>query len=293
MPSAIVLCAGLGTRLRPLTDELPKPLVPVGDRSILEHALDRLKRAGIGEPSVNVHHLPDVFARFVAERRLSVQVVVERESRGTAGGVAGARAQLTSSPVLVWNGDILVDPPLDQLLVGSEPNTLRLAVAGRPVGEGTVGLDARGHVVRLRGERFGAEVSGGDYVGVLALGPAVLESLPETGCLIGDVALPRLRAGGTVSSVPVIGPWSDAGDAPSLLSANREWLASRVLDWVVGEGARVEPGVELRHSIVGAGARVLGHGVIEGCVICAGATATAPLRNVIVAPSGRVIAVHD
>src|SRR3954468_1702136 len=61
MASAIVLCAGFGTRLRPLTDELPKPLVPVGDRSILEHALASLEAAGISELSINVHHLAEQF----------------------------------------------------------------------------------------------------------------------------------------------------------------------------------------------------------------------------------------
>ena len=137
--------------------------------------------------------------------------------RGTAGGVAGARAYLSSHPVLVWNGDILVAPPLDQLLVRCEPHSFCLGVAPRPLGEGTVGLDAQGHVVRLRGERFGTEVQGGDYVGVLALGAEVLASLPERGCLFGDAALPLLRARRhACSSVPVTTPWTDAGDAREL-----------------------------------------------------------------------------
>src|SRR6187402_3569361 len=170
MASAIVLCAGFGTRLSPLTDELPKPLVPVGDRSILQHALDRLIRAGLAEVAINVHHLPAAFAGIGQAQRIPLRVVVEPSIRGTAGGVAGARSWLGSAPVLVWNGDILVDPPLDQLLVGLEPHSLRLGVAPRELGTGTVGLDARGNVVRLRGERFGDEVSAGDYVGVLAMG---------------------------------------------------------------------------------------------------------------------------
>lgn len=292
MASAIVLCAGFGTRLAPLTDELPKPLVPVGDRSILQHALDRLRRAGIGELAINVHHLPEAFADIARAQPVPLPVIVEPSIRGTAGGVAGVRARLPRAPVLVWNGDILVDPPLDQLLVGLEPPTLRLAVAPREAGEGTVGLDAQGNVVRLRGERFGNEARGGDYVGVLAMGAQVLAELPEQGCLIGDVALPRLRAGGSLSSALVTTPWTDAGDPPSLLAANREWLASRVLDWFVGQGASVAPEVELRQSIVGAGARVTGSGCIERSVVCPGATVSAPLRDVLVAPSGRVIPVH-
>ena len=292
MSSAIILCAGFGTRLRPLTDELPKPLVPVGDRSILQHALSTLHAAGVGELMINVHHLPEQFAQAVAGFGQNVRVLVEPEIRGTAGGVAGARGHLSSTPLLVWNGDILVAPPLDQLLVRCEPHSFCLGVAPRPLGEGTVGLDAEGQVVRLRGERFGAEQRGGDYVGVLALGAGALAALPERGCLFGDAALPLLRAGGRVRSVEVSEPWTDAGDLASLLAANLAWLDARGRSSFQGRGAEVAPHVELRRALVGAGARVHGQGILEDCVVCPGATAVAPLSNVIVAPSGRVIPVH-
>ena len=292
MPSAIVLCAGFGTRLRPLTDELPKPLVPVGDRSILEHALLSLSRAGISEFTINVHHLAPLFESAIARLALPIRVFVETEIRGTAGGVAGARAHLTRAPVVVWNGDILVDPPFDQLLGGCAPHSFCLGVAPRARGEGTVGLDEQGHVVRLRGETFGREARGGDYVGVLSMGAAVLASLPERGCLFGDAALPLLRAGGTITSAAVNTAWTDAGSIPSLLSTNLAWLETRGLDGFVADGAELAPGVSLRDSLVGAGARVLGSGTLERCVVCPGATVTAPLRDSIVAPSGRVIAAH-
>jgi mannose-1-phosphate guanylyltransferase len=291
MASAIVLCAGFGTRLRPLTCELPKPLVPVGDRSILEHALDSLERAGFTEAVINVHHLPGVFERRLPtlRREIALRMVVEAEIRGTAGGVAGARGYLASAPVLVWNGDILVDPPLDQLVAGSLPDSLCLGVAPRALGEGTVGLGEGGRVVRLRGERFGTEISGGDYVGVLTLGGALAAELPERGCLFGDAALPLLRGGGIVNSVPAPGAWTDAGDLEHLLAANWAWLAARGLDAFVAESAHVGQNVELRQSVVGAGVRVSGEGMLERCVVCPGACVEAPLHDAIVAPSGRVI----
>jgi mannose-1-phosphate guanylyltransferase len=292
MSSAIVLCAGFGTRLRPLTDELPKPLVPVGDRSIVEHALERLSAAGFREVVINVHHLAQLFERSIGHLAMRVRVVVEPDIRGTAGGVAGARALLHSDPVLVWNGDILVDPPLDQLVAGTAPDSFCLGVAPRRLGEGTLGLDEAGHVVRLRGERFGHEVRGGDYVGVLALGAAVRDSLPEHGCLFGDAALPLLRAGGVVTSATVTQPWTDAGDLSSLLRANLAWLVARGLEAFVADGAEVSAAATLRQSLVGAGARVLGQGLLERCVVCPGATAIAPLCDAIVAPSGRVIPAH-
>ena len=294
MASAIVLCAGFGTRLRPLTEELPKPLVPVGDRSILEHALGRLSRAGFSEIVINVHHLAEAFEPVLARSRSlpTVRVVVETRIRGTAGGVAGARAHLSSAPVLVWNGDILVDPPLDPLLVGCEPHSFCLGVAPRGNGEGTVGLDADGHVVRLRGERFGREVRSGDYVGVLSLGATLRDSLPEQGCVFADSALPLLRAGATVRSVAVTTAWTDAGDAPGLLAANVAWLRTRGLDGFVADSAEVARGVRLEESVVSTDARVVGQGALTRCLVCPGATAVAPLRDAIVAPSGRVISAH-
>ncbi len=292
MSSAIVLCAGFGTRLRPLTDELPKPLVPVGDRSILEHAIAHLVGVGFTEIVINVHHLAGVFERVLAGCAVPVRVVTEPDIKGTAGGVAGARRHLQRDPVLVWNGDILVEPPLDQLLAGCMPHSFCLGVAPRGMGEGTVGLDEAGHVVRLRGERFGTEVRGGDYVGVLALGAQVRDSLPEHGCLFGDAALPLLRAGGVITSALVTGPWTDAGDARSLAAANWAWLAARGLDGFIADGVELRAGVQLRQSVVGAGARILGQGVLERCVVCPGATVSAPLQDAIVAPSGRVISTH-
>jgi mannose-1-phosphate guanylyltransferase len=292
MASAIVLCAGFGTRLRPLTDELPKPLVPVGDRSILEHAAAALKAAGFAELVINIHHLAPIFGRYIARLPLPVRVVVEPQIQGTAGGVAGARDWLSDAPVVVWNGDILVEPPLGALLANADEDHFCLAVAPAAVGEGTVGLDAHGNVVRLRGERFGKEERAGDYVGVLALGARVRDALPEKGCLFGDVALPRLRSGGMVRSVPVSKPWTDAGDPRSLLMANLAWLRAHELDSFLAEGAEVQAGIAVSSSVVGVGARVTGRGSLERCVVCPGATAIAPLSDAIVAPSGRVVSAH-
>ena len=289
MASAIVLCAGFGTRLRPLTDELPKPLVPVGDRSILEHTVGHLREAGFAEAVLNVHHLASSFDRYIGRLALSVQVVGEPDIRGTAGGVAGAREYLRDTPVLVWNGDILGEPPIDALLANASSDHFCLAVAPRADGEGTVGLDEQGQVVRLRGECFGTETRSGDYVGVLALGAGVRDALPEHGCLFGDVALPRLRAGGHVTSVAATRPWTDAGDPRALLAANLAWLSRRELPFFSAESAHIAAAVELRDSVVSAGARVEGHGLLERCVVCPGATAFAPLADAIVAPSGRVV----
>src|SRR5580693_8036978 len=112
----MVLAAGLGTRLRPLTDQRAKPLVPVGDRAALAHVLDRLRAAGVPHAVVNAHHHADQVSAFVRGGSWDVRVSEERELLGTAGGVAHARALLGGGDLLLWNGDILAEVDLAALV---------------------------------------------------------------------------------------------------------------------------------------------------------------------------------
>ena len=268
----MVLCAGLGTRLRPLTEELPKPLVPVGDRPILAHIVERLLAAGVDSVVVNVHHLPEVFFREIERLRLPIEVIHEAQIRGTAGGLAGARHRLDPAPVIAWNGDSWVHPPLGRLLAEAGSG-LCLAVAPRRPGEGTLGMGEDGRVVRLRGERFGSELCGGDYVGGAALGA------------------PELRGGGCVTTVEVADGFLDVGEPCSYLEANLEWLGQQRQGhqaWV-GPGAEVASSVVLEQTVVGAGARVAGAGDLRRCVIWPGAVARAPLSDCVVLTSGRAV----
>jgi len=283
----MVLSAGLGTRLRPLTDELPKPLVPVGDRSILGHVLGWLRAHGFARAVVNTHHLPEAFT--TADLPVPVDLIHEPIIRGTAGGIAGARHLLDPAPIVVWNGDVLCEPPLAEL-VRRVTDGLCLAIRPRPRGEGTVGIDVEGRVVRLRGERFGPEARGGDYLGVAALGTRCLRTLPAEGCLIGDWALPELRRGEPVLTVDAPGPWTDCGDLERYLGANFAWLEKRGLDSWQAPGTEVGAGVRLEQSLVGPGARVMGQGPVERSVIWPGASAVAPLFEVVVTRAGRVVA---
>ncbi len=279
MATAIVLCAGFGTRLRPLTLELPKPLVPVGDGPLIQHAITALNTVGVVDVVLNTHHLADKFANYISQLPGNIQLIHEPEIRGTGGALRGARHAL-APPVVVWNGDILADPDLLALLAVASP--MALAVASRPLGEGTVGVGSDGQVVRLRGERFGTEVRGGDYLGIAALAAEAVERAPDSGCLIGDICLPMLRQGQTIPTVASDVPWSDLGTPDAYLEANLRWLGEQA-NWI-DPTAQVDSGVELKRSLVGRGATATGTGELEECVVWPGATVRAPLRRAIVTP---------
>jgi mannose-1-phosphate guanylyltransferase len=290
--SVMVLCAGFGTRLRPLTDERPKPLVPLGDRTLLEHVLHTFAAQGLLPAVVNSHHLAAVFRTLVADFRGILEVVEEPDIRGTAGGVAGARHALTRGPVLVTNADVLASVDGRRLLEQTPPDGLCLAVAPRPVGQGTVGVGEGGRVVRLRGERFGEELEGGDYACTLGIGADALAALPGSGCLIGDVALPLARRGGPLVTLRVESELLEPGDSPvAYHAANLAWLARRGNGPYLAADARMASGVELVDSIVGQAASVEGQGQLERVVVWPGARVRAPLADAIVTTRGVIVPV--
>jgi mannose-1-phosphate guanylyltransferase len=259
--AAMILCAGLGTRLRPLTDLRAKPMVPVGDAPAVAHVARRVRLALAegGRLVVNVHHRPEDVAAWAEAEHILVSH--EAELLGTAGGVARAAAMLGAGDVLIWNGDILseLDPRAllathAVLVAGAALAGATLAVRPRPAHEGNVGLAEDGTIVRLRQESFGRETRGGDFLGIHVLGERLRALLPATGCLVGDVYLPALRRGETLRAHETSAGFVDIGSVAQYLAANAAWLAARGLDSWAHPTARVN--ASITGSVVGEGARV-------------------------------------
>src|SRR4051812_34552593 len=124
---AMVLAAGLGLRMRPLTERMPKPMVPVAGKPLLDHVLDKLADAGVGEAVVNVHYLPDQIIDHVAHRsRPRVIISDERdEVLGTGGAVVKALPLLGDAPFFHLNADTM-------WIDGTRPNLTRMAEAFDP-----------------------------------------------------------------------------------------------------------------------------------------------------------------
>src|SRR5213080_2681945 len=116
---AFVLAAGLGTRLRPLTDELPKPLIPIFQKPLITFALDHLIGIGVNRFVINTHRHPDLFQNFFAGDKYAgfpVALVHEPDLLETGGGIKNVEAHLSGAPFLTYSGDILSDVNLQPLI---------------------------------------------------------------------------------------------------------------------------------------------------------------------------------
>jgi mannose-1-phosphate guanylyltransferase len=290
----MVLAAGLGSRLRPLTHLLPKPLVPVGDRPALAHVLGRLAAAGIRRMVVNAHHGRDKLEEFLTAHAEygAVALSVEAELLGTAGGVARAATLLGAGDVLIWNADILASIDAAALVAAhaGARSAATLVVQRRERGSGSVGLDPAGRVVRLRGERVADESVGGEFLGIHVLGEELRKVLPDRGCLVGDVYIPAMRRGAKLQAFASEDPFFDIGSVATYLEANLAWLAARQWPHWMGPGAELGPGVSLERTLLGPGAEARGLGVLDRCVVWPGASVEAPLSEAVVVP-GRIVQV--
>jgi mannose-1-phosphate guanylyltransferase len=285
MNAAMVLAAGLGTRLRPLTDLVPKPLVPLGDRPMLAEVVSRLRAAACVPVVANAFHGRGALAAWC--EGAGVLVSDETDLLGTAGGIGHAAALLGAGDVLVHNGDVLADVDLTGLLKTHAQTraSATLAVVPLASGGGNVGVDDTGRIVRLRKETFApGETRGGEFAGIHMVSADVRAMLPARGCIVGDVYMPLLRAGGVLRDYPAAS-LVDVGTPAGYLDANLAWLARKGLPAFVAPDAQVASGVTLDRTIVGRGARIEGHGALVGCVVWPGATARAPAVDTIFACS--------
>jgi mannose-1-phosphate guanylyltransferase len=206
--------------------------------------------------------------------------------------VRAALPHLGSGPVIVANADILVAPNYADLLASCDSNSCSFCVSRLPIGLGTLGVDEEGRVVRMRGEVFGDEVTGADYVGVAALGAGVIESLPRTGCLIGDWALPRLRRAETIRAHFDPGTWTDIGEIRTYVGANWAWLSARkVTAWMAAD-SRVSAGASLTNAIIGSGASVETKGPLNRVIVWPGALVTSPMNDCIVMAGGQIVSIR-
>jgi NDP-sugar pyrophosphorylase family protein len=287
---AFILGAGLGTRLRPLTDRLPKPLVPLFHRPLAAWALDACERAGVRRFAINTHHLPGAWNDFTAlpeNRGRDITLFHEPVLLETGGGLQNIAPWIENGPLLVHNGDIFSTLPLDRLIAAHEASGLPVTLALRSEGaEKRVALnDSLDRVIDLRhelGRARGTHV----FSGIYCVNPDFLDLLPDGQIISVIPAFLELAKEGKLGAVLLNeGVWLDLGDREAYLQAHRELAlgpeihpsarienGSIVENSVIGPGAIVTCGAVIRDSILWSGTRISSDTALDRCIAFSKAT---------------------
>jgi len=224
---AMILAAGLGKRMRPITVTTPKPLVEVAGRALIDHGLDRLERAGVAEVVVNVHYLADLVETHVARRRRPATVISD-ERKGlldTGGGIANALPKLGADPFYLLNSDSFwiegARPNLDWLSSGWRDDAmdalLLVASTVRTIGysgRGDFRMDPAGRLIR-RGER---EVAPFVYAGAAILHPRLFAGSPP-GAFSLNLLFDKAMEAGRLYGVRLDGLWLHIGTPEAIAEA--------------------------------------------------------------------------
>lgn len=236
---AMVLAAGLGMRLRPLTDKTPKPLLPIAGRPLLVWNLLLLKRHGITDVLINLHHLGNQIVQAIGDgSRFGLRVAYshEPEIQGTGGGIRQAAPFLADGPFLVLNGDTLSACDLAGLIAahraGKALATLALREDPEAAAWGPVTVDADLRVLQINGK---PPLQTGDppcrpymFAGIHVMEPAVLNAIPPGPGSIIAVYHALLGKGLRLQGWRMSGYWSDIGTRERYEQAERDAAEGRL-----------------------------------------------------------------
>ncbi len=305
---AFVLGAGLGTRLRPLTEELPKPLVPIFQKPLITFAFDHLIDLGIEKIFVNTHRLPETFAAAFPGNRYSginLTFVNEPVLLDTGGGIKNIETRLGSEPFITYSGDVLTDVALQPLIDEHFKRGNDVTLGLRETGLGSAIAFRDGRVVDIS-NRYG--VAGDyDFANIAIWNRAVFERIPSGQKIsfipvLGDWIGEGGKIGGVVLDQ---GKWFNLGSRAEYFEVHRAiidgWRPAYVktTDWagsihpsamvdpkatirgcsVVGKDCRVGADAILEDTIMWPGSQIASNAELFGCIVRARKTATGIHRN--------------
>ena len=306
---AFVLGAGLGTRLRPLSEELPKPLVPIFQKPLITFALDHLIDIGIDKFFINTHRLPETFGAGFPENRyagIKLTFVNEPVLLDTGGGIKNIEAELGSEPFITYSGDVLTDVRLRPLVEEHFKRGNDVTLALRKTGLGS-DIAVRDNRVIDISKRYG--VPGElDFANIAIWSRSFFARIPAKQ-KISFIPIVRdwLGQGGKIGAVVLDeGQWFNLGSRAEYFEVHRailegwrpayvkgsDWMArvhpSAVVDptaqlrgcSVVGEHCRVGAGAFLEDTIAWPGSQIASNAKLFGCIVRAQKTVTGIHRNV-------------
>ena len=277
---AFVLAAGLGTRLRPLTDDLPKPLIPIFQKPLITFALDHLINVGVERFVINTHKQAELFENFFCDNEYeghSVTLVHEPDLLETGGGIKNAERYLGSDPFLTYSGDILTDINLQPLIDEHfrRGNDVTLALRNTGLASDVALHDHR--VVDIV-NRYGT-TGNLDFANVAVWNPSVFKQIPSRQKIsfipiVADWIGKDGKIGGLMMND---GKWFNIGSRAEYLDVHRtilreHWMPYyiRTRDWPerIAKSATVDPSAEVRGcSVVGENCHVDAGAVLEDTIL--------------------------
>ncbi|MDB4332877.1 sugar phosphate nucleotidyltransferase [Akkermansiaceae bacterium] len=288
MRKAFLLGAGLGTRLKPLTDTLPKPLIPLENRPLITHAMDHLIDAGITDIAINTHHLPETWEAAFPDgtyRWAKLAFFYEPVLLETGGGIKNIAEWIGSDPFLIYNGDILTDLPIERLMTGHmvSNNTATLAVtADGPSKKVTVDgyriLDVRSEVAGLAGTH--------QFTGIYCADAEILDLIPPNEKISIVPAFQELVRRGELGAYHVKEcSWLDLGERDTYMEASFQKPAqisptaqvdpsAKVTNSWIGEGCHVGANAQITDSILWPETNVSADAELTKCIVHSNSSAT-------------------
>lgn len=229
---AMILAAGFGARLRPITCETPKPLVEVGGKKLIEYNIYLLKKSGIKEILINLHHLGEKIKNYLGGGGgHGVRITYSEEATilGTGGGVKKASSFFGREPFVVVNGDVITDVDIKDLVRHHLKNGFSVTLVLKQL------EDCEAYTpIEVEDERV-AGFGKGDmmYTGVQVIHPAVLDLLDEDvfSDVVKDVWLPLLSSGGKIGAYIHDGFWTEIGNVNKLEEVREMFNAGAVKLW--------------------------------------------------------------
>jgi mannose-1-phosphate guanylyltransferase len=282
MRKAFLLGAGLGTRLQPLTNTLPKPLIPFANRPLITHVLDHCIAAGITDFAINTHHLHEAWDAAFPDgtyRGAKLTFFHEPILLETGGGIKNIAEWINGDPILVYNGDIITDLPIDRLITGHMASNNTATLATQDHGP-SLHLSLDGHrITDIRGLVHG-ETGTHQFTGIYCIDAEILDLIPADEKISIIPAFLELIKKGQLGAYHVKGQpqWLDLGTRESYLEASFSLKpeihpdsnvspAAKIENSWVGAGCLVEDGALIKDSILWAGTQVLQDVQLTNCIV--------------------------
>jgi len=268
---AMILAAGFGTRLRPLTEKLPKALIPVANIPLLERNVEYLKSFEVEDIVINAYYLSESISNFILKKpipKVKLTVRTEKEILGTGGGIANCADFFSEGTFVVINGDILTNIDINAAIKKhKDAGNLVTMVLHDHESFNQIVIDKDNKVRKIHKDKGPGRLA---FTGIHILEPEIFDHMPKKGFsdIILDCYNPLIKSGKMTAHTVSGHYWHDIGTIKSYIEANKHFLKFKNKKTLSGSGTHIDPSVTLREwAIIGDNVHIGKNTIIERSII--------------------------